>query len=399
MNYKFFAGFFFFIAIAAPLSTVHASIVCVGIFCSDPYSGVDQTIQQLQLQNQLNSLQQTQSNQTTDNRLRLQYGYTAYSYCMSKYSYLNHGDQFGIATQFEMAEGCMNSYASAQGAKVQCIQNGQWVPYPYGTVGYPGGQCQCNTGYTLSNGVCLSVNQTCQNQYGSNSYGSTDGNYCYCSSGFNWNSGKTYCVRQVCPANATYNSQTGSCDCSIPNQWNSSNAATATACLSPFDQRALSALHPISTQTPTVTQTCTANATYNGSQCICNQGYRMYPGTGCVRALSDEYVQYCETNYGPHSGWNGLMNTQGGPVCSCFTSYEWNTSHTACVAKPSKTSAKATSQTTKNDSESTSVLNGVTNVVAQTSNSTSTEAPTTPVASQNGFWSRLLHIINPFSWF
>ncbi|MCX6715639.1 MAG: peptidoglycan-binding domain-containing protein [Candidatus Taylorbacteria bacterium] len=52
--------------------------------------------------------------------------------------------------------------------------------------------CKCNYGYTVSGSSCVTVTQSCQNQYGYGSYGS--GSSCYCSTGYQWNSSKTSCV-------------------------------------------------------------------------------------------------------------------------------------------------------------------------------------------------------------
>jgi hypothetical protein len=59
---------------------------------------------------------------------------------------------------------------------------------------------------------CSTYGQSCQNQYGSNSYG--DGTNCNCTSGYQFNSTKTYCVKvptynsdaDICGSNAVYTS-------------------------------------------------------------------------------------------------------------------------------------------------------------------------------------------------
>lgn len=53
------------------------------------------------------------------------------------------------------------------------------------------GQCACNSGYKANGSACITYTQSCQNQYGVNSYG--DKQYCYCSNGYEFNSDKTSC--------------------------------------------------------------------------------------------------------------------------------------------------------------------------------------------------------------
>jgi len=71
------------------------------------------------------------------------------------------------------------------------------------------GQCTCDSGYKASGNACITATQSCQNQYGSNSYG--DSQYCYCSTGYQWNSTKTSCVlTPSCPDGSTIDSN-GQC--------------------------------------------------------------------------------------------------------------------------------------------------------------------------------------------
>lgn len=292
MQYKFCVGIFFFIVLIVPLSSAHAGVWCIGGICSDPYSGVDQTIQQLQLQNELNSLQQTQSNQATINRLKLQYGYAAYSECIS--TNFDYGNQYEVAIQFMAAESCMANYQSRTQREQQVQQNNQ------------------------------------QQQ-------------------------------QV---------------------------------IQPSNQRALEALTPwtdraITPQQTTQAPVCTANATYNGSQCICNTGYFSDSGA-CITG-----AQSCINNYGSNSVYNSADNS-----CDCVSGFVWDSGQATCVKTATTVVTPTVKKTTKNNSESASVLNGVTNAIAQTDNTSGTNATTTPIAvPQKGFWSRLFHALNPFSWF
>jgi len=114
---------------------------------------------------------------------------------------------------------------------------------------YNGSSCSCNYGYVASGGVCITNTQSCQNTYGSYSYGS--GSSCYCDSGYAWNSSKTACVAQsysyipppvapttytASPSTTTYSCSSfgagavpkGSlCYCSAGYKWNSA----ITACI------------------------------------------------------------------------------------------------------------------------------------------------------------------------
>jgi hypothetical protein len=153
MQNKFLAGIFFFIILAIPLSRVHATYYCVGIFCSNPYSSVDQDIQQTQIQNQLQSSQQSQSVQNTENRLMSQYGLSAYNSCTSNMLHIDQGNMYEVASYLNMDETCMESYVAKQKAQTTCTSdpNASWSSYY--------GQCQCNAGYEKSkfNGLCYPI--------------------------------------------------------------------------------------------------------------------------------------------------------------------------------------------------------------------------------------------------
>ena len=51
----------------------------------------------------------------------------------------------------------------------------------------------CPVGYLSVNGSCLTYNQSCQQKYGSNTYG--DATSCYCSDGYEWNGSNTACIQ------------------------------------------------------------------------------------------------------------------------------------------------------------------------------------------------------------
>lgn len=308
MQYKFFAGIFFFITIAVPASSVNASVF------SDLDSLVNnsalyertrqlqlETLLQEQQRNQSN-LQQTQSNQATINRLKLQYGYAAYGECMS--TNFDWGNQYEVAIQLMAAESCMANYRPQTQREQQTEIDACKTSYgPYS--------------YTGTNSVGVSG--------------------CKCLQGSDW---------------GTWNGKLG-CAPKSTNQ-----------------------------TTPTQTPACTANATYNGSQCICNTGYFSDSGA-CITG-----AQSCINNYGSNSVYNSADNS-----CDCVSGFVWDSGQTACVKTAVVT--PTVKKTTKNNSESASVLNGVTNAVTQTDSAPSTNV-TTP---RKGFWSRLFHALNPFSWF
>lgn len=321
----------------------------ISTFCNDPFGDVDTSPRPLYNNSEL---QQIQSNQTTENRLKSQYGYTAYSQCMS--TSFDKGNPYQVAIHLNAAEPCIASYkstqVSAQAAKDKCMQgNGRWIPYGYGTIGYPSGDCQCSAGYQLSNGSCI-LQQTeidaCKTSYGPYSYTGTNSvgsSGCKCLQGSDW---------------GTWNGKLG-CAPKSTNQ-------TA----------------------PTQTPTCTANATYNGSQCVCNTGYFSDKGA-CITG-----TQSCISNYGSNSVYNGADNS-----CGCTSGFEWNSGQTACI-KTATVVVPTVNQIIKNDSVAPSASNGISKVVGRVNNSTSTEATTTrPTTPQKGFFSRLLHALNPFSWF
>lgn len=348
------------VILLTPFHQVSAQlIICdplVGI-CRNPFGNVDQNIQELQLKNQLQGLQQTQSNQATINRLKLQYGYAAYSECMS--TSFDYGNQYEVAIHLNAAESCMASYKAKQDAKTQC-----------------------SAGYVYFNGSCVSGAQGCLDSWGAHSVWTGTG--CDCATNYKWDGSKCAAATPTCTANATYNGS--QCIC------NAGYSSLSGYCVS--NQRALEALKPrtgqaITPQQVTQVPTCAANATYNGSQCICNTGYFSDSGA-CITG-----AQSCINNYGSNSVYNSADNS-----CDCVSGFVWNSGQTACVKTATTVITPTVKQTTKNNSGSASVLNGVTNAIAQTDNTSGTNATTTfPVVPQKGFWSRLFHALNPFSWF
>ena len=281
----------------------------ISTFCNDPFGGVDQTSQQLQLQNQLSTLQQTQSNQATENRLKLQYGYASYSKCMP--TNFDAGNQYSVAIHLRAAESCMVSYKSTQEAKTQC-----------------------SAGYVYFNGSCVSGAQGCLNSWGVNSIWTGTG--CACASGYKWDSSKDKCATTTPTCTADLIRNGVSC--------------RGGECPSGY-HRVSDSVCDINVSAPATTPTCTANATFNGSQCVCSSGF------------------------------------------------DWNSGQTACV-KTVPVVVPTVNQIIKNNPVTPSASNGISKVAVRVNNSTSTEATTTrPTIPQKGFFSRLLHALNPFSWF
>lgn len=57
----------------------------------------------------------------------------------------------------------------------------------------------CSSGYVLKNNDCITNTKDCENYFGLNVYGISDGtdkSSCYCTAGFEWNTGKTSCVKK-----------------------------------------------------------------------------------------------------------------------------------------------------------------------------------------------------------
>ena len=124
-------------------------------------------------------------------------------------------------------------------------------------------------------------------------------------------------------------------------------------------------------------QTCSANETLKGSLCVCNSGY-FSEGKGCVTAST-----MCATDYGVHSVPSGQLNAQGGPICGCATGYV-NAANNTCA---------------KSGIDMTPTAESLHIPTLDNGSASSTNATTTSATPQNGFWSRLLHLLNPFSWF
>ena len=68
------------------------------------------------------------------------------------------------------------------------------------------GKCNCNGGFIMQNGQCLSPSQVCMKSYGTFSYGLDDGMgsaKCFCTAGYEWNLTKTACIKTASGATAS----------------------------------------------------------------------------------------------------------------------------------------------------------------------------------------------------
>ncbi|MCX6723378.1 MAG: hypothetical protein NT094_04950 [Candidatus Staskawiczbacteria bacterium] len=106
---------------------------------------------------------------------------------------------------------------------------------------YSNGQCYCNDGYIVSGTVCVTYNQFCQKQYGSNVIweGTKNSNgdiNCGCIQGFTWNTKGNACItnNQACQnqfgSNTNWDDNKNSvgqlnCDCAQGFTWNDSRTA------------------------------------------------------------------------------------------------------------------------------------------------------------------------------
>ena len=218
--------------------------------------------------------------------------------------------------------GCSTGYQwnSDQTACVVIVQesNDQICQGQYGSNSQWSGQtnssdeptCDCQTGYTwdATGNACAtqsSLNQSCQNAYGSGSYSfeQNEKAFCGCSDGYQWNPGQTACIaQQSCPSFSSYNSATDQCECingytSVGGDCESDN----TYCQNKEGY----------------------GATYDSSSnsCACQSGY-IYNNTQCVSGYT-----YCSEKYGIGAEYDDSTNG-----CECGVGYQLNSAGTACVS-------------------------------------------------------------------
>ncbi len=179
--------------------------------CSNPFSGVDQSIQQQQSQTQAQQ-QSWQQIQDKESALKSQYGYAAYTSCTANMLNIDGGNLTQVTMYLNADEPCMASYKSRQEqtASTQCVSLGN---------GRYSGNCTCGAGYTFKNNVCTPItcdagyilrdstcvlgSQFCASKFGPNSV--FNGKLCDCASGYKFNEffdSRAQCVA-VTPAKTT----------------------------------------------------------------------------------------------------------------------------------------------------------------------------------------------------
>ncbi|MFZ2038852.1 MAG: hypothetical protein WAV11_02860 [Minisyncoccia bacterium] len=147
--------------------------------------------------------------------------------------------------------------------------NDRFKPFP-GHLPTP----NCQNGYVLMNGSCITYNQSCNLQYPNTVFVNYNGNgerVCNCASGYLWNKQKTGCILD-------YN----------------------LICSDKFG----------------------AGFTWDGT--INSAG-----GPNCSSAVENNKI--CAKDYGERSIWNGKTNEKGGLICDCMTGYQWNSNQTSCI--------------------------------------------------------------------
>lgn len=220
MQHKIIVAIVFGVFLLFPSHQAAASILwCDPLLggCSNPYSGVDQSMQQQQSQTQ--ALQQSwQQIQNKESALKSQYGYAAYTSCTANMLNIDGGNLAQVTIYLNADEPCMAGYKAKQDAKTQC-----------------------STGYVYFNGSCVSGAQGCLNSWGANSVWTGTG--CDCAMNYKWDGSKCVSTAPTCTANSTYNGS--QCIC------NAGYSSLSGYCIS--NQAALGALHPTTVTTPTKT--------------------------------------------------------------------------------------------------------------------------------------------------
>lgn len=173
------------------------------------------------------------------------------------------------------------------------------------------------------------------------------------------------------------------------------------------------------------------NLNYSQEYCLCNSGYHITSQNGkgfCAPGMQQPTNNFeCKQKYGENSDMLKVPDSTGNP-CGCFFGDQWNSDETACVpvvcpahARTFGTSACVCTGGYVSDNNGQCIV-PQSQVVAQSVVTTTKQVKNTPApdtASQRppitfaqlgisttsipqesgGFWSGLLHILNPFSWF
>lgn len=131
---------------------------------------------------------QETTNSQTEQRLKSQYGITAYYGCYPC-TYTDTSNPYTQTSCLSQTEYCLEKKAMQQ-------------------------ETSCSAGYVYLNGRCVTIDAGCKEQYGVGSYyrGVKDenGKYsCDCSSGYEWNSDGSYCMKSAA-ASASNNTSSSS---------------------------------------------------------------------------------------------------------------------------------------------------------------------------------------------
>lgn len=233
---------------------------------------------------------------------------------------------------------------------------------------------ECQAGYLRKNGKCVTPDAGCKLTYGPNSifrsFDATGAPLCDCQSGYAWSANGTSCVIQGNNNDAIQQARRdslGGIGCTNGWEW----SKTAMACVPPKD-------------------TTECNGKY---WTACSAGQEFYcPSSGDAQCLikdaeelgKESFPDLCKKSYGSHSIWTGEKNDDGGPICGCTSGYEFNISSTVCT-KVQKQSAQ---EATPNNFLIPKLTDGP---------SIATDTPRRE--TERGFFTRLMQILNPFSWF
>ncbi len=230
----------------------------------------------------------------------------------------------------------------------QYCQNeyGQYSESSGGTDSDGNPTCECQSGYTwdTTGDSCASqtsLDQSCEDTYGSESYsylqgtGQNQKSTCGCSSGYEWNADQSACIvvpqesnAQICQnnygPNSIWDGNTNSnggpeCDCASGYTWN----AARTECVAETGYQVCSSEYPNSTWDGT------SYTSSGGYSCSCNSGYTMNSSqTACVANSTQNGYQACSVY--PNETWGGSYASNGNYQCVCDAGYTWDSTTQSC---------------------------------------------------------------------
>lgn len=166
-----------------------------------------------------------------------------------------------------------------------------------------GDSCVCDEGYAVSGGRCITLTQSCQNQYGSNVSYNSSKDACQCHSGYVLNDPKTRCITgdSWCQSkfgqHSAFNSNDKRCYCKSGYSFQNSECVKQVV--------------------------CPANSTRQGNECICNEGY-VKQGGSCIVPQ-----QYCNNEY--EGEVVGFVDNAGNVTCECDSGYNWGPKGEKCI--------------------------------------------------------------------